>query len=232
MKKLLIIPILFLISQAFGAIAYVQSAGKDGTGPSDNLAYSGNVTAKSLLVVAARSGSSTVGLTGVSDTLTNTWARAIVTYDAAGHTQEIWWTQTTNGGANTVTLTQSSGQSLRFIIAEYSGFNTAAVDVSTSAINTNASPDSQSRTPTVDNTLAFSACEVNNDASFTQGSGYTKRQTVTTKISIEDKNVGSATSTNGTWTLGGSDDWIASLVIFKDTAGGGPTLPTGKIIFQ
>lgn len=232
MKIFRFIPILFLSSVALAGTVYfrntpvaggssgttytyVQSNGKDGTGSSDTIAYNSNVTANSLLVLGVRIGAAGTGLTTVTDTQGNTWTRIKLTSDASGQSQDVWWAKAGSSAANTVTVNQASGQSWRFIVAEYSGATNPAVDVSTSAVGSSTTPDSQSATPTVDNSLAVSFCSPGSDATFTEGSGYTKRQTVTTKISLEDKGLTSATATNGTWTISPSDTWISTLVIFK-----------------
>lgn len=217
-----------IVSSCFGAIVHIQSVGDDpGTVATDTLAYASNVTAGSLLILAARHGSATASVSSVTDTLGNTWTLAKRMDDPSGHSHNIWFANSPTGGANTVTINIDETQSLRWIVLEYSGLGTASIDVSTSSIGSGTSADTGGVTPTQSNVLAFSACDVNGVSGFTAGSGYTERVEVATKIAAQDKVVASPSSITGAWTLDTSENWISSLVVFKGTTGA-----SGSVVFS
>lgn len=230
MKRLLLLIGLFLSGYAHAVPAFVQANGEDsGSTNTDTLAYTSSVSAGTLLVAAARIGSGTDEITSMSDTRGNTWARAHIQRDSAGHTQDVWYAYNSGAGANTVTINLSSSQSLRWGVYEASGFTSASVDVSTGALGSSSSPSSGGVTPSFSNALAVAVADVNNNEDFTATAPFTERLEVVQKFAISDYVIASPASTSGDWTLSASDNWGASIIVFAGSGGGGGSSPTGSM---
>jgi hypothetical protein len=63
--------------------------------------------------------------------------------------------------------------------------------------------------------LIISIASVDNNRSFTPGTGFTEREEVATKAATEEQVVSSAGTYAGTWTLGSSDLWACGVATFK-----------------
>ena len=211
------------------AIAHVQSKGLDsGSASTANLAFTSNITAASLIIVAARIGDVGASMTSITDTRSNTYARAKQQH-GGGETLEIWYAMNSSAGANTVTVNSSGTFSLRWIIHEYSGLHTtAALDQTASNTGASTAADSSNVTTTVADELLFCANCVSGGVTATQGTSYTKRVEIATKVASEDRIVSSTLTTSGSWSLSGSDTWNCGIATFKIAAAGGGTLTVAE----
>ena len=118
-----------------------------GSSTSPSSAYNANVVAGNTLVgVFAAGAAGGVTITSVTDTLGDTWVKAIANNaDANGDDIEIWRATASAGGANTVTLHLSSGSVLANItIAEFRGGS--VVDMASSAASNNVNSHSSGNT--------------------------------------------------------------------------------------
>lgn len=219
---------LFISGFAHAVPAFVQANGEDsGTLSSDTLAFTSNLSANSAICAIARIGSGTDEITSMSDDHSNTWARAHIQRDPAGHTQDIWCAYNATAGACTVTINLSSSQSLRWGVYEASGFTSVSVDVSTGALGSSTTPNSGSVTPSFSNALAIAVADVNNNEDFTADSPFTERLEIVQKFAISDYVIPSPASTSGSWTISASDNWGASIIILAGSDSGSSS--AGKI---
>ena len=124
------------ITPSVTLVQVVTRALASSTSPSS--AYNANVVSGNTLVgVFAAGAAGGVTITSVTDTLGDTWVKAIANNaDANGDDIEIWRATASAGGANTVTLHLSSGSVLANItIAEFRGGS--VVDMASSAASNN-----------------------------------------------------------------------------------------------
>lgn len=107
------------------AIAFVSASdAQNFINDGGTLAYAANVSAGSLLLAFVNVTGATEQVNGITDTLGNTWARAVQSTGAVGRRAEIWYTRTASGGANTLTFDFSgAGTNHGVVIAEFSGFS-------------------------------------------------------------------------------------------------------------
>lgn len=207
------------------AIAHVQSVFSASTTDGQTLAYGSAITAGSLLVVAIKAG--TLCTTAVvSDTLTNTWAKAGAAGAAAASTL-VYYAMNSPAGANSVTVTTST-TSARVSIHEYSGLAlTDALDKLGVAEGTAVEViDTSSIATTVADELLFCAVGITqNVTGETAGAGYTVRGKAASRLVVEDRIVAATgTYTNGmSWTTAGNCG--AVLASFK--AASGVSVPVG-----
>src|SRR6266436_9324255 len=133
---------------ARGGIALVQHASKDaGTTSSASLAFGSNNTAGNWVGVCIRAGVSGQTFT-VTDSKGNTYNQAIQFNETSnGNTLGIFYAENIAGGANTVTVSDTTSSALRFAIFEYSGIAKAgSLDGTATAQGTSTSPNSGSVT--------------------------------------------------------------------------------------
>jgi hypothetical protein len=205
---------------------HVQSRGVDsGSGTSATLAFTSNTVAGNILIVTARIGSPTGQNPSVSDSQSNTYTRQNYGEDTASNGLGVWTAVTSAGGANTVTLTNATSATRRWIIAEYSS-NGETISVDQVAANTGNSTalDSGSVTTVNASELLIGAGEINNTATFTAGTSFTVRQEISQKIALEDRVVSSTGSYSASMTLSSSGIWRSVIVTLK-SAGAGVSIP-------
>lgn len=199
---------------------HVQSRGVDsGAGTSAALAFLSNNTAGNIIIVAARFGG-TAQNPGISDSQGNTYVRQINRDPAYGaDTFTVWYALNCAAGANTVTITNASSVTRRWVIHEYSANGeTISFDQSNNSEGTNEAPNSGNVTTTAASELLFGACTILNARDVTAGTGYTERQEVSQKISTEDKSVASTGTYAADFTTaggGGAAGWAAGILTFK-----------------
>jgi hypothetical protein len=210
--------------------AMVQHASKDaGATGSSSLAFAANNAAGNFIAVAIRAG--VAGATfNVTDSRGNSYRQAVrldVTVDApAGDTLALFYAENVGGGANTVTVSQSTGTTLRFAILEYSGVATVnSFDVGTAAQGTSASPSSGTVSTTASGDLVVGAIVSADSEAYTAGSGYVLRDAVpsspASKLATEDRVQSAAGAASATAALSGSNPWGAVVAAFR--AGSAPT---------
>jgi hypothetical protein len=113
------------------ALAYVSGSFATGSnGDGSTRAYAANVAANTLLVCAIRIPSNTATVSGITDTLGNTWARARANpHSSQAMTEELWWAYSASGGANTLTFDWSEVITAVTALMEFTGFtNGVTVD--------------------------------------------------------------------------------------------------------
>lgn len=207
------------------AIAFVQAPnpGANVTATTVNLAYGSNTAAGSLLVAFTRVGSTTDGVTGLTDTQGNTWVLGgsqVQTTDV----HKLWchYAKNTVGGANTVTANiAGTGATIRFCILEISGADLVTpLDGIAGGQNNGTTLTGGSVTNTQVNVILVGAGSTGGNVTFTAGSGYTVRTVAptagTSRLGVETQVVGSITSYASTLTIGTGQDWAALTVIFKE----------------
>ena len=211
------------------AISVVQrtAAGNAALASTIPLAYVSNVTAGSILIAIGVTSSTLASLTGLTDSLNNTWTR-LQTLDnnqvGASNKFKIWYCQTT-AGANTVTLTtglQNSG----LHIFEASGLaNTSSFDrfaaVQQQAVTSLSSPATSNTRFANELVIGFF---INSDIAvlgWTIGGGFsnlTKQDTTFCNSMTEELIVSTVGTQTSTATLAANGDNIVSAVItFSDT---------------
>ncbi len=105
------------------SIAFVQSTSVISIATNPSLAYTSNVTAGNLLVMACKAGTSAT-ITNVSDSLNGSWTQAVERIDGVDRLA-IWYKANTLGGAVTVTCS-TAGTDNALTIAEFSGVRPSA----------------------------------------------------------------------------------------------------------
>lgn len=195
-----------------------------GNNNNDSLAFSNNVKAGSLLVIAQGGDNNGVQPTTPTDTRGNTWNLIRFMNDATDDVTLTWWYAISNGaGADTVTfqglldfnchiLSEFSVDSGTIEIDESGGTD---IENGTVANHTNAANNISSGTftPTVADTLILcTAIETSALVTFTQGTNFTER--VATELpppapsgapfKLESRTLASPASTSGTWTASAS----------------------------
>lgn len=205
------------------AIARVQAAtvALGNQSSPQTLAFGVNVTAGNLLLLIVGLGLSS-DVTGVTDTLGQTWTKAksqVQTTD--GGFVSLWYVENTAGGACTVQVAYASAANVRLIVMEYSGVatsgalnqtNSAQADAS-SAVNAGAINTTQPEE------LIVVAARNDTNTTFTAGAGYTLRTeqaaAPNTRLVYEDRVTSSSGSYSGLMTSSGNLLWAAVIVSFK-----------------
>ena len=201
--------------------ALVQSAGKDaGTTGSTTLAFTNSNSAGNFIAVAVRAGGLNQAFT-ITDSNGNQYRQAVqfnVTLD--GVTLAIFYAENIKAGTNTISVASAQSETLRLTILEYSGVATAnALDVTTAAQGTSASPNTGPVATTANGDLLIGAVMTANPAAVTAGSGWTLRHTVpvtpNSKLAVEDRLQAAAGPQTATAALSTVDNWGFVLAAFK-----------------
>ncbi|MGB9405461.1 MAG: IPT/TIG domain-containing protein [Candidatus Acidiferrales bacterium] len=219
-------------AQAQSAIALVQDASKDaGVTSSSSLAFPAANIAGHWIGVVIRAGQAGETFT-VSDSRKNTYHKAVQFNETGnGNTLGLFYAQNIAGGANTITVSDTKSNTLRFAILEYSGVATAnALDVSVAAQGKSTAANSGNTTTTSSGDLLLGAILTAGSANFTAGSNYVIEESVpaepNTKLIVEDQ-IGTAAGTaSASASLVASDYWAAALAAFKAGSGTGSTAPS------
>jgi len=226
--------------EAGAAIAFVQS--KNNSPNNSSLAtlsatFAAAQTAGDLNVVAIGWGSSTVGISSVTDSKGNTYTLAVgpTTMSGLAATTTIYYAKNiaaAAAGANTVTVTFNSAVPFPDIrMAEYSGINTTSpLDVTAAASGTSTLSDSGSATTTNANDLLVgSNWFVLGTTSV--GTGYTQREISGWDGDIlEDRIVSSVGAYNATAPITTSSQWLMQMAAFKAASAGGDTTPPSQVV--
>jgi hypothetical protein len=206
------------------SISLVQNTSNNVPGSSMSLAFNSNVTAGNLLLVLV--GNSTGGLSAsytVTDTLGNTYVSLGQVEDVSGGpTSDLLWCVSNGSGANTVSVSYTSGSGLALHVAEFSGVSYLDQNAASSD-NTGTSADSGPVTTNVANELLIGALCASGAP--TVGSGWTllSTQGATIRSSWEYQIVSSTGTYDATYTIGsgksGTPSWGLRIATFS------PTLP-------
>src|SRR5208283_564270 len=137
-------------------------------------------------------------------------------------------------GVNTVTVTETIPETLRFAIMEYSGIATSgSLDVTAAAQGNSASPNSGNAVTTANGDLLLGVIMTSDAGAYTAGSGYKIEGNIpaepNTKLITEDQIQGSAGTVSASVSLGATDMWAAGLAAFKAADGGAGTGPSTNI---
>jgi hypothetical protein len=210
-------------------IALIQDASEDaGIASSAALSFNSNNTAGNWIGVAIRAGAQ--GETfAITDSNGNTYHQAVQTSQTGdGDTVAIYYAENIAGGPNTVTVTDSISNTLRFAILEYSGVATSgSLDVAAAAQGQSGSPDSGSVTTTANGDLLLGTIMTGEPETFSAGSGYKIEESVPaepySKLIAEDQIQEAAGGSSASALIGANDNWAALLAAFKPAASGGET---------
>lgn len=209
------------------AIAHVQSRGTAGK----SLAYSGAVTAGSLLVCGICSAGN---ITQVSDSVNGNWTKA-VDEDGLGGTEaytEIWYFANTGAGTPTVSFTGGFDGFESMAIAEYSGVATASpLDQTQHAFDASGTthPDTgNTATTTQADELLIGVFGNPGSRTITPGDSFTERYDETSNsraVWLGDKIVSATGAYKASGTSSSTGErWAATIATFK-AAGGGEVVP-------
>ena len=217
------------------AVAFVQANALDqATAPAPTLAFTSNVTAGNLLVAYIGWGSTSVTLTSVTDSLSQTWTIINNPTTGAVSRAAIAYFPSTSGGACTLTATFSSTTTSLIGMHEVSGCaTTLPLDVSVANAQSNVTLGTDVITSTavattVDGDYIFvGTSDIAQGHPFTAGTGYTAPATGT---SNNAGGVGAIWteylapqvthgSTTGTFSISASGDYpVTVMATFKAAA--------------
>ena len=217
----------FTVTTTSANIALVQHRNIDGaTTTSAALAFATNTTAGNWIAVCVRGGLSSSQVFTVSDSNGNTYHQAFqFGLSPTSVTFALYYAENINGGADTITVTQSVLGPLRFAILEYSGVATSnsldATPVVTQGNST--SPNSGTLNTSASGDLLLGTIVTTNGETVTAGTGYTIEESSpaapNTKLIAEDQLQTSAGPASATATLSGADNWGAALAAFRSING-------------
>src|SRR5690242_1433818 len=227
----IILFVLCLASTAVHAqsgIQLAQSSGTDaGIATTASLPFVAPNAAGNWIGVVVRGGMSSSQVFTVTDSNGNTYRQAAqMGFKATAVTLAIYYAENINGGANTVTVSDTVSGPFRFAILEYAGVATSgSLDVTATATATSTLPDSGNVSTTASGDLLLGAMATTNAATFTAGSGYKVEDFVpaepNTKLITEDHIQSIAGTASASAMLGASDTWGAALGAFKAAVSGG-----------
>jgi hypothetical protein len=217
------------------SISLVQRSGKNaGTTRSSTLAFTAANTAGNWIGVAIRAGRTGQTLT-VSDTRGNTYRRAVQLNDTAGATTvALFYAENIAGGANTVTVSNTSRRStLLFTILEYAGVATLnSLDGAAASQGYGTTPNSGPATATANGDLIVGVISSGVPVTFVAGSGYAIRNRVpaapNTRLIVEDRLQATAGPVSATATTSTATNWGAILAAFRASGGGVMQMVTFK----
>ncbi len=216
-----------------GGITLVQHASVDGgiaAESSASLAFPSNNTLGNWIGVGIRVGQANETIT-VKDSKGNTYHNAAqINQTGDGDTLAIFYAENIAAGANTVTVSVSSADTLRFAILEFSGVApSGSIDQATANQGSNASPNSGSITETANGDLLLGAILTADEETVTAGSGFQIVESVpaapNTKLIVEYQIQALSGSSSSSATLSSADPWAAAIAAFK-AGSGGTSAPT------
>jgi hypothetical protein len=165
-----------------------------------------------------------VTVASVTDGMGNTYNLGTKVNDAGGtfSTQTVFLGNITNAPGNIIVNFSASNGGFLSKFDEYSG-SAALSNPTDGAANQNQSPPpgttdgttSGNITTTVTNDLIWSATVNMSGNSMTAGTGFTSRGNQGGFVFTEDKNLATAGTTAGTWTLGTTGNTITSVIAIK-----------------
>jgi uncharacterized repeat protein (TIGR01451 family) len=202
-------------------ITLVQHTSKDaGTTASSTLAFTAANTTGNWIGVVIRTAQTGQVFT-VSDTRNNTYRRALQYNETVDATSlAIFYAENIAGGANTVTVSDSLGGTLRFAIFEYAGVALAnSLDVTTAVQGTGTAMSSGTMTTTANGDLILGMLSAADGVTFTAGTGFTVQERVpaapNSKLAVEDRIQPNAGAIAATGTASASNAWGAAAAAFR-----------------
>ncbi len=179
-----------------------------------------NNTVGNWIAVGIRVGEPNETIT-VKDSKGNTYHSATqINQTGDGDTLAIFYAENIAAGANTVTVSVSTADTLRFAILEFSGVATSgSIDQAIASQGSNASPNSGSITTTASGDLLLGVIMTADGETVTAGSGYQIVESVpaapNTKLIVEYQVQASSGSTSSSAKLSSADPWAAAIAAFK-----------------
>lgn len=214
------------------AFTFLQSKEQqDSTINNPSMAFTSNVAANSLIIVALRLSDTTTAINSITDTVGTQYTQVsaqIQTTD--GHQSFLWQgIKTPSAGANTVQVNLSASPSFtRWAIHEFGADGTQAKDTGeTAQQNATSTPSAGGNlTPAGNNELAFgitsggNAITVNSYGSFSSNTAAVGDLKIVTAYWIQS----AATATDLGWTLSATDNCSALLEFYKLSAATGAAI--------
>jgi Domain of unknown function (DUF1929)/Glyoxal oxidase N-terminus/PKD domain/Putative Ig domain len=202
---------------------------------SASLAFPSNNTVGNWIGVGIRVGQPNETIT-VKDSKGNSYHNAIqINQTGDGDTLAIFYAEGIAAGANTVTVSVSSADTLRFAILEFSGVApSGSIDRAIANQGSNASANSGTITTTANGDLLLGAIMAADEETFTAGSGFQIVESVpaapNTKLIMEYQVQALSGSTSSSATLSSADPWAAGIAAFKAGAAGtsAPTITSAN----
>ena len=218
----------FTVTVPSASPVLIQHISKDaGTTASSTLAFPSSNSGGNWIGVLIRAGQ-TGEIFTVKDSSGNTYRKAVQFNETVnGNTLGVFYAENIAGGLNTVTVSDTAANTLRFTILEYSGVAAAnSLDVAAAAQGNSTSPNSGTVTTTTNGDLLLGAIVTANAASYAAGSNYKIEESVpaapNTKLIAEDQVQGTAGAVTASASLGTADNWAAGLAAFKAYNGAAP----------
>ena len=222
--------------KAQAAATLVQSKCYQGSGgeASHSMTFDSDTQSGSILMVFAATSGEALGVSGTTDSYTNSWTQVALNPGANSETAIYYTTTTGRGASHLITVNPSGGNYIDMVITEWTGLTISSGDAAATGSATSTLPlvslspsaaalvfggmehENGTITITEDNTLI---CEDQD------GTDY--------PFSVSYRIVAAAGATSLSWTLGGSTLWRTSAVAFLEAAGGATahnlaTLGVGK----
>jgi IPT/TIG domain len=200
-------------------ISFVQVSSGPSTIQSSNssvsVAYGKKQTAGDLNIVVVGWGDNTSTISSVTDSLGNSYSRAVGPTGTSGLQQSIYYAKNIVGGNNTVKVTFNQAAAYPDVrILEYSGLSASnPLDVTAAAVGSGSSASSGSATTTSGNELIFGAGTSDNFFSGA-GTGFTNRIVNIYGNLAEDKVVSSSGSYAAT-AVNSGNIWVMQMVTLK-----------------
>ena len=206
------------------AIAFVQSiTGSANSTSIPTSAFSSPTATGNLIVVAISGGSSVNGVTSVTDTAGNTYAKIFSAANSSLAILDMWYAANITGvGSNVVTVTRSSAVLTVLAACEYSGIAAVPLDVwvTGTASGVTAAASGSTATTTVANELVVGGVGTGaaGTTTATAGSGYgnlVQKSGASLFVAQESKAVSSTGTQSAAFTLGSADYSVCGCTTFK-----------------
>lgn len=216
------------------SVAVVQSnnASTAGYVQTSTVATTGAVVSGNFLLLWVSTSAAALGdITGVTDTLSNTWVK-VGSDRQGGRTGDWWYVLSAAAGTPTITVTTTNYVTRAMVLRELSGVAASSpIDVSAYAAVSSSTSATTTATTTNANDLIVGAAGVDSTSvTFTLGSGYSNLTTAGggdfLSSAMESKNVTATGSQTADFTLSGSQSGISSIIAIKELAAGGYTQNT------
>lgn len=229
----------------FGAlgVTFVQGQSKSsGVSPAAFTALTSVSVGDLIVVTAGGDGGITGAVTGVTDSLGNTYTQVPgFDFANAGGTlnMDVWYTVATVGGASDVVSVafQDANENFAGVVQQFTGFTgTATYDIkqtSSNASGTTCTSGASASTNQADELVVGMCIHASTASAFSLGAGYTNLTQISVsarQTAMESKIVSSTGSQTATMTIAAARVNMGGLVTFYDSGGGGGgggATPTG-----
>jgi hypothetical protein len=211
-------------------------ADTNATPPATNsLAFTSNVTAGSLLVVAIRSSANNPSDPTVTDTLSNTWSKDVASTAASGGRVYLYSTIANGSGANTVQVAGTTAT--RLAVWEFAGSwdSSRVEDFEGAAATGSVSPEATNAVTTASAGLVLALMGTVSDVTFSAvTNSFTREATASSRLSPSYRIVttGGNYSTEYSWT-GTDNNTLWAIAAYKEIPGptisAQPTAQTARV---